>query len=190
VAREDTPGDKRLVAYVIMQAGQKLDGTALKEALRADLPEFMVPATYVPMTSFPLTPNKKTDRKALPAPDQVLVEPQTVYVAPTNDLEQKIAEIWQQLLNVPQVGLNDNFFDLGGHSLLTVQAHRQLKEVVEKEISITDMFRFPTIRSLADYLNEENGSNGTQTAVEQSVDRAASRREAMAQRRNLRQRVR
>jgi acyl carrier protein len=111
-------------------------------------------------------------------------------VAPTNDLEQKIAEIWQQLLNVPQVGLNDNFFDLGGHSLLTVQAHRQLKEVVEKEISITDMFRFPTIRSLADYLNEENGSNGTQTAVEQSVDRAASRREAMAQRRNLRQRVR
>jgi acyl carrier protein len=150
----------------------------------------MVPATYVPMTSFPLTPNKKTDRKALPAPDQVLVEPQTVYVAPGNDLEQKIAEIWQQLLNVPQVGLNDNFFDLGGHSLLTVQAHRQLKEVVEKEISITDMFRFPTIRALADYLNEDNGSNGTQTAVAQSVDRAASRREAMMQRRNLRQRVR
>ena len=132
VAREDTPGDKRLVAYVILQAGQKLDTAVLKETLRVDLPEFMVPATYVPMTSFPLTPNKKTDRKALPAPDQVLVEPQSVYVAPTNDLEQKIAEIWQQLLNVPQVGLNDNFFDLGGHSLLTVQAHRQLKEVVDK----------------------------------------------------------
>ncbi|WP_420630860.1 MupA/Atu3671 family FMN-dependent luciferase-like monooxygenase [Candidatus Leptofilum sp.] len=190
VAREDTPGDKRLVAYVITQVGQKLDSAALKEALRADLPEFMVPATYVPMSSFPLTPNKKTDRKALPAPDQVLVEPQTAYVAPTNDLEQKIAEIWQQLLNVPQVGLNDNFFDLGGHSLLTVQAHRQLKEVVDKEISITDMFRFPTIRSLADYLNEDNGSNGTQKAVEQSVDRAASRREKMMQRRQRRQRVR
>ncbi|MCB8926227.1 MAG: LLM class flavin-dependent oxidoreductase [Ardenticatenaceae bacterium] len=188
-AREDTLGDKRLVAYVIMQPGQKLDSTALKEALRAELPEFMVPATYVPMTSFPLTPNKKTDRKALPAPDQVLVEPQTAYVAPTNDLEQKIAEIWQRLLNVPQVGLNDNFFDLGGHSLLTVQAHRQLKAIVEKEISITDMFRFPTIRALADYLNED-GDNGTQTAVEQSVDRAASRREAMMQRRERRQRVR
>ncbi|MCB8949260.1 MAG: hypothetical protein H6653_14715, partial [Ardenticatenaceae bacterium] len=171
------------------QPGQKLDSTALKEALRAELPEFMVPATYVPMTSFPLTPNKKTDRKALPAPDQVLVEPQTAYVAPTNDLEQKIAEIWQRLLNVPQVGLNDNFFDLGGHSLLTVQAHRQLKAIVEKEISITDMFRFPTIRALADYLNED-GDNGTQTAVEQSVDRAASRREAMMQRRERRQRVR
>ncbi len=190
VACEDTPGDKRLVAYVIPQAGQKLDSAALKEALRADLPEFMVPATYVPMSSFPLTPNKKTDRKALPAPDQVLVEPQTVYVAPTNDLEQKIAEIWQKLLNVPQVGLNDNFFDLGGHSLLTVQAHRELKAVVEKEISITDMFRFPTIRTLADYLNEDANGNGTQTAVEQSVDRAASRREAMAQRRQRRQRVR
>ena len=190
VAREDTPGDKRLVAYVIMQPGQKLDSAALKDALRADLPEFMVPATYVPMSSFPLTPNKKTDRKALPAPDQVLVEPQTAYVAPTNDLEQQIAEIWQQLLNVPQVGLNDNFFDLGGHSLLTVQAHRQLKEVVEKDISITDMFRFPTIRTLADYLNEDSGTNGTPTAVEQSADRAASRREAMRQRRNRRQRVR
>ncbi|MAT96290.1 MAG: hypothetical protein CL608_04035 [Anaerolineaceae bacterium] len=189
VAREDTPGDKRLVAYVITQSGQKLDAAALKEALRADLPEFMVPATYVPMTSFPLTPNKKTDRKALPAPDQVLVESQTAYVAPTNDLEQTIAEIWQRLLNIPQVGLNDNFFDLGGHSLLTVQAHRQLKEVVDKEISITDMFRFPTIRSLADYLNEDS-ENGTQTAVEQSVDRAANRREAMMQRRQRRQRVR
>ena len=190
MAREDTPGDMRLVAYVILQAGQKLDTAVLKETLRADLPEFMVPATYIPLTSFPLTPNKKTDRKALPAPDQVLTETQTVYVAPTNDLEQKIAEIWQRLLNVPQVGLNDNFFDLGGHSLLTVQAHRQLKEVVEKEISITDMFRFPTIRTLADYLNEDVNGNGTPTAVEQSVDRAANRREAMMQRRQRRQRVR
>ena len=98
------------------------------------------------------------------------------------------------LLNVPQVGLNDNFFDLGGHSLLTVQAHRQLKEVVEKPISITDMFRFPTIRTLADFLNEDSESNGSEhrapTAVEQSVDRAASRREAMMQRRQRRQRVR
>lgn len=191
VAREDTPGDKRLVAYVIMQQGEKLDTAVLKEALRADLPEFMVPATFVPMSSFPLTPNKKTDRKALPAPDQVVVEAHTEYVAPSNDLEQQIAEIWQQLLNVPQVGLNDNFFDLGGHSLLTVQAHRQLKDVVGKELSITDMFRFPTIRSLADYLNQDsNGANGTQTAVEKSADRAASRREAMMQRRQRRQRVR
>ena len=190
IAREDTPGDKRLVAYVILQAGHKLDTAVLKETLRADLPEFMVPATFVPMSSFPLTPNKKTDRKALPAPDQVAVEAQTEYVAPTNDLEQEIAKIWQQLLNVSQVGLNDNFFDLGGHSLLTVQAHRQLKDVVEKEISITDMFRFPTIRTLADYLNEDANGNGAPTAVEQSVDRAASRREAMMQRRKRRQRVR
>ncbi|VAW36165.1 Polyketide synthase modules and related proteins, partial [hydrothermal vent metagenome] len=188
--REDSPGDKRLVAYVIMQTGQKLDTAVLKEALRADLPEFMVPATYVPLSSFPLTPNKKTDRKALPAPDQVLVEAQTVYVPPTNDLEQKIAEIWQNLLNVPQVGLNDNFFDLGGHSLLTVQAHRQLKEVVDKPLSITDMFRFPTVRSLVDYLNQDSNGNGSQTAVEQSADRAASRREKMMQRRNRRQHTR
>lgn len=186
--REDSPGDKRLVAYVIMQAREKLHTAELKEALRSQLPEFMVPATYVPLESFPLTPNKKTDRKALPAPDQALVETQTVYVPPSNELEEQIATIWQELLNVPQVGLNDNFFDLGGHSLLTVQAHRQLKEVVDKELSITDMFRFPTIRALVDYLNLDG--NGSQTAVAQSKDRAANRREKLAQRRNRRQRTR
>ncbi len=193
VAREDTVGDKRLVAYLILAAGQSLDTAVLKTHLRASLPEFMVPATYVPLEQFPLTPNKKTDRKALPAPDQAVSKPQTAYVPPSNDLEQKIAEIWQTLLNVPQVGLHDNFFELGGHSLLTVQAHRQLKEAIgsDQPLSITDMFRFPTIRTLADYLNHNqghgqnghsNGHNGTATAVDKATDRAARRRQAMRQR--------
>lgn len=92
--------------------------------------------------------------------------------------------IWRRVLNVPQVGLNDNFFDLGGHSLLTVQVHRELKTVVDKPIAITDMFRFPTIRSLVAYLDEgKNGENGAaKTAVAKSTDRAAARREAMQNR--------
>jgi acyl carrier protein len=190
VAREDVPGDKRLVAYLIPKTGQKIVSKELRHFLRTELPEFMVPSHFIKMDSFPLTPNKKTDRKALPAPDQVASETNVAYMAPTNDLERKVAEIWQRLLNVNQVGLNDNFFDLGGHSLLTVQAHRQLKAVVDREISITDMFRFPTIRSLVAYLSEDtNGSNGTKkSAVAKSSDRAATRREALKQRQHRRRR--
>jgi acyl carrier protein len=188
VAREDIPGDIRLVAYVIAAPGQTIDPEVLKAHLKADLPPFMVPATYLVMDAFPLTPNKKTDRKALPAPDQLLVVPtKAAYVPPSNDLEQKIVSIWCDVLNVPQVGLNDNFFDLGGHSLLTVQVHRELKTVVDKPLAITDMFRFPTIRALVDYLDEsENGDGDKETAVAQATDRAAARRKALQNRRGRR----
>jgi len=185
VAREDVPGDVRLVAYVIPQPGHTVDADALKTHLKTDLPEFMVPAHYITMTEFPLTPNKKTDRKALPAPDQIqLTTPKAAYVPPSNALEQTVVDIWRRVLNVAQVGLNDNFFDLGGHSLLTVQVHRELKSLVDKPLAITDMFRFPTIRALVDYLSEgDNGTNGgVETAVTQSTDRAAARREAMQNR--------
>lgn len=190
VAREDTPGDVRLVAYIIPHEGHRVDAAALRDSLKANLPDFMIPAHFVPMTAFPLTPNKKTDRKALPAPDQVLVEQTAVYQPPTNELQQKIAAIWQELLNVPKVGIDDNFFDLGGHSLLTVQAHRRLKEIVDKEITITDMFRFPTVRALTAYLGEDNGKAAESATLETSVSRAASRREALQNRRNRRQRTR
>ncbi len=185
MAREDVPGDMRLVAYLIPAPGQTVTADLLKTYLKADLPAFMVPAHYVVMDAFPLTPNKKTDRKALPAPDQAPAVPTTVaYVPPSNELEQTIVGIWRRVLNVSQVGLNDNFFDLGGHSLLTVQVHRELKTVVDKPIAITDMFRFPTIRSLVAYLDEgKNGENGAaETAVAKSTDRAAARREAMQNR--------
>jgi natural product biosynthesis luciferase-like monooxygenase protein len=109
MAREDTPGDQRLVAYIIPQPGAQVVAAELKDHCRQEVPEFMVPAHFVPMEVFPLTPNKKTDRKALPAPDQVAAKPAAAFVAPTNELEQQIAEIWQRLLNVPQVGLNSGF---------------------------------------------------------------------------------
>ncbi|MBK8985238.1 MAG: LLM class flavin-dependent oxidoreductase [Chloroflexi bacterium] len=181
VAREDVPGDVRLVAYITLLPGRSASDDSLKAALKADLPEFMVPAHYVVMDAFPLTPNKKVDRKALPAPDQSRAMPQVAYVPPTSQLEEQIAAIWRQVLNVPQVGLNDNFFDLGGHSLLTVQVHRELKGLVAKPLAITDLFRFPTIRALVEFLDgQSNGqSNGTATAVTAGSDRAAARREAL-----------
>lgn len=184
VAREDVPGDKRLVAYLLSRPGQTISGQALRDWLRNQLPEFMVPAHFVPMESFPLTPNKKTDRKALPAPDEVMVASEVEYAPPEDDLQATIAEIWQQLLNMPRVGLNDNFFDLGGHSLLTVQAHRMLMEKVEAQLSITDMFRFPTIRSLSDYLKNQGAA--AEAAKEKVSGRAAKRREMQQRRRQRR----
>ncbi|MCP4415137.1 MAG: non-ribosomal peptide synthetase, partial [Chloroflexi bacterium] len=114
---------------------------------------------------------------------------EVAYAPPTNELGESIAEIWRGLLNVQQIGINDNFFDIGGHSLFAVQAHRQIQQITEKKLSITDIFRFPTIRSLVAHLSQDsNGKgNGSQTAVKQSADRAASRREKMAQRRKRRQ---
>ena len=185
-AREDAPGDKRLVAYIIPQAGQQVDSNELRDHLQQNLPEFMVPAHYVTLDRFPLTPNKKTDRKALPAPDQVKLKAKAVYIAPENASEQKIVTIWQELLGVEQVGVNDNFFDLGGHSLLAVQLHRMVKEAVQAELSITDIFRFPTIRSLTQYLGNQEAE--AEAAKQKVSDRAAARREAMANRRNRRRR--
>ena len=179
LAREDQPGDARLVAYLV---GTNLDGATLREALRARLPEFMLPSAFVMLDEFPHTPNGKIDRKALPAPDVVTAgAPAADYVAPTSDLESQIADVWKDVLKLPAVGTRDNFFDLGGHSLLAVQAHRRLKDALQRDLSITDIFRFPTIQSLATYLAE-----GSQGGAQQGSDRAQGRRAAMQRRQQQR----
>jgi len=184
LAREDNPGDKRLVAYMIPNHSQKFSGSELRDYMKQKLPEFMVPSHFVTLDAFPLTPNQKIDHKALPAPNKIQIESEMIYAPPKNELEQTIAKIWQELLNVPKVGINDNFFDLGGHSLLIVRAHRRLRELIDKELSITDMFRFPTIRTLTEYLSEDSG-NGGKTTVPKSVDRAKARKEAMMRRQRV-----
>jgi len=148
----------------------------------------MVPAHFVTMTTFPKTPNQKIDRQALPAPNQVERESETTYVPPKSELEQTIVNIWQELLNVPRVGLDDNFFDLGGHSLLIVQAHQRLRQALARDLHITDMFRFPTIRALTEYLRQDSG-NG-EHAAHKIADRAQIRREALMRQRQQRQRIR
>ncbi|MFT5442172.1 MAG: natural product biosynthesis luciferase-like monooxygenase protein [Myxococcota bacterium] len=179
VAREDTPGDIRLVAYMVPDAGPLVDAT-LRDALRENLPDFMVPSLYVELERFPMTPNGKIDRKAMPAPDQIRARVQAEYKAPGNELEQQITNVWKDVLYLENVGTNDNFFDLGGHSLLVVQAHRKLREACEHKISLTDLYRFPTIAGLANFLT--SGGDGAVQA-KQSQDRGAKRREAMGKRR-------
>ncbi len=178
LAREDRPGDLRLVAYTT--------GTAVEAALRAGvagLPAHMQPAHYVSLTAFPLTPNRKVDRKALPAPVAVVAPVATLPMGPIKGAAGRIATIWQRILGVPSVGPQDNFFALGGHSLLAVQAHRDIKaELGAKNLSITDIFRFPTLEGLARHL----GDTPEPAAPAQSNDRAGARLDAMARRRAMR----
>jgi acyl carrier protein len=182
IAREDAPGDMRLVAYLVAKPGAALDGAALREALRDQLPDAMLPQAFVVLNEFPHTPNGKIDRKALPPPEAAAVPaPATLFVAPADDLEGRIAEVWKDVLKLPQVGTRDNFFDLGGHSLLAVQAHRRLKETLQRDLSITDIFRFPTIQSLAAHL-----ADGSPDSAQQGSDRAQGRRAAMQRRQQQR----
>jgi natural product biosynthesis luciferase-like monooxygenase protein len=182
VVREELPGDKRIVAYVVPGAGDAVPMSSLREYLRARLPEFMVPAHIVALAQMPRTPNDKIDRKALPAPNMIGKAhgpPPPDFVAPRSEVEEAIAEIWREVLRVSQVGMHDNFFDLGGHSLLAVRVHSRLGQVFEKKLSITDLFRFPTVSTLAGYLGEETDA----TAPRAGADRAARRRKMMVRRR-------
>ncbi|MEM9176891.1 MAG: MupA/Atu3671 family FMN-dependent luciferase-like monooxygenase, partial [Myxococcota bacterium] len=184
IAREDTPGDVRLVGYVRAPAGSPpgtvLDEAALREGLREHLPEFMVPSNIVTLDRFPQTPNGKVDRKALPAPRDVQQRSQAEYKAPENELEAQIADVWKDVLYLEKVGVDDNFFDLGGHSLLVVQAHRKLRDVVPMPITLTDLYRFPTISGLAKHLSSGDGAKETAQA---SQARADKRRQALGRRR-------
>ncbi|MES2784439.1 MAG: MupA/Atu3671 family FMN-dependent luciferase-like monooxygenase [Pseudomonadota bacterium] len=171
VARGSGAGDQRISAYVTQKPGAVVAGDQLRAALAHSLPDVMVPQQVVVMPSLPLTPNGKVDRGALPDPGSPPVV--RVPAAPQSQLEQAIAAIWQEVLGVQQVGPNDNFFDLGGHSLLVVQVQRRLIEVCGREVSITDMFRLPTIRALAVHLG---GDAPITTAVGDGMSRANARR--------------
>jgi natural product biosynthesis luciferase-like monooxygenase protein len=178
LAREDQPGDLRLVAYTT--------GTAPEAALRkgiAGLPAHMQPAHYVSLPTLPLTPNRKVDRKALPAPKAVVAPVASAPTAPIKGASARIAAIWQRILGVPAVGPQDNFFALGGHSLLAVQAHRDIKaDLGAKNLSITDIFRFPTLEALARHLGDAPETPNPAP----NNDRADARLDAMARRRAMR----
>lgn len=194
IAREDTPGDTRLVAYL---RGTAVGNDAeLKSRLKADLPEFMVPSHFVTLDEFPLTPNKKVDRKALPIPDKdTRLAALTVAIPPqTSGTAGKIAEIWSRVLGVQGISGSDNFFDLGGHSLLAVQTHREIRSELEvAKLGITDIFRFPVLADLARKVDELGGkpSEGAKPAGQAvSNDVSETRSDAMAKRRAMRSRRR
>jgi amino acid adenylation domain-containing protein len=149
VAREDEPGDLRLVAYVVPERGATLQVAELRAFVAASLPEPMVPALFVPLAALPLTPNGKVDRRALPAPGSVRSALQGAYVAPATLTEEVMAGLWSGVLGVEQVGTRDNFFDLGGHSLLATQLVSRLREAFQVDLTLLWLFETPTVHGLA-----------------------------------------
>jgi len=146
IAREDVPGDRRLVAYVVGTAGAAAD--ALRAHLAETLPEYMVPAAYVRLDGWPLTPNGKLDRKALPAPAGD-AHAAREYDPPVGETEQAVAEIWAEVLRVDRVGRHDHFFELGGHSLLAVQVISRVRQVLAVEAALRDLFTRPVLKDFA-----------------------------------------
>ncbi len=153
VAREDTQGDRRLVAYVVSQPG--LDGDfstrGLRNHLRERLPDYMVPTAFVTLDAMPLNPNGKVDRFALPAPEYTRLEAGSEFIAPRNEMEERIAASWSEVLAVEKIGIDDNFFDLGGESFKAIRTVRKIGE----SVSVMDLFKYPTVRGLAEYLVDD-----------------------------------
>jgi amino acid adenylation domain-containing protein len=145
VAREDTPGDKRLVAYVAVRQAQQVEVDGVREFLKQRLPEYMLPSQFVPLEALPLTPNGKVDRRALPAPQQLKGTPQSGHVAARNDIESRLVKIWESVLNIRPVGVKENFFELGGHSLLVAKLLRRIEHAFGKKLSMAAIFEAPTV---------------------------------------------
>ena len=177
VAREDVPGDKRLVAYCVAREGNQIPPNDLKTHLLDKLPDFMIPGSFVLLKALPLTPNGKVDRRSLPAPDVGSAVATTAELAlPEGEIERQLTKIWIEVLHLPQVGVTQNFFDVGGHSLLVVQVLSRIRELLGKDVPMAHVFRFPTIRSLARHLGGDPETALAPT-LEKSLERGAARRE-------------
>ncbi len=152
VAREDAPGDKRLVAYVVVDQGHSLAEDALREFLKQKLPDYMLPSRFIFLDALPLTPNGKVDRKALPAPTQVVFAQQNEYVAARNAIESQLVKIWESVLNIRPVGVKESFFELGGHSLLVGKLLRRIEQAFGNRLSMAAIFDARTIEQQASML--------------------------------------
>jgi len=162
IVREDQPGDKRLVAYIVPHPGvarESLTSSTLRSLLAERLPEYMIPSAFVVLEALPLTPNGKIDRRSLPKPEEGRSGIESSYVAPRDNLERQLANIWEKILGKKGVGVQDSFFELGGHSLLALRLFAQLENRFGKRLPLTTLFQSTTIEQLAGVLRE-NKANG------------------------------
>jgi amino acid adenylation domain-containing protein len=165
--REDVPGDRRLVAYLVKHEEQVCTASELRDYLKDRLPDYMTPSAFVFLDALPLTVNGKVDRHALPAPDGARPDGETEYVAPRTPLEEVLAGIWVELLSIERVGVHDNFFMLGGHSLLATQVLARLLTLFKIELPLVVVFQSPTIAEFAEALRAQESKPG-------QVDRIAN----------------
>ncbi len=185
LARDDGRGSPRLVAYVVGSNGN-LSTEELRNYLRERLSDYMVPSSFVMLEALPRTPNGKVDRRSLPDADGARPDASEEYIAPRSAFERTIANVWQEVLKVEKVGVNDNFFGLGGHSLLLVHAQSKVSEALRVQVSMVEMFKYPTVGTLAEHLS---GRQGSASATPQSRNQAETRIEALNRQRQLRQRA-
>ena len=168
VVREDVPGDQRLVAYLTVKGDRVPTPVELRQFLKEQLPAYMVPAGFVVLDAFPLTPNGKVDRKALPVPDLSLSgEDQSTYVAPRNELERQLIALWEESLRVKPIGIHDDFFELGGHSLLAVRMWAQVEQLVGRNLPLSTLVSAPTIAQIAEMLTPS--AEPTQSSAQKSI---------------------
>ncbi|MEL6383134.1 MAG: amino acid adenylation domain-containing protein [Cyanobacteria bacterium J06626_18] len=153
IVREDVPGDKRLVAYVVLNSEFRIPNSEFKKHLAEKLPHYLVPSAFVQLEALPLTPNGKVDVRSLPAPS--IESPEANYVAPRSATEATLAEIFAQVLDAERVGVHDDFFELGGHSLLATQLVAQLLQVFEVEVTVIDLFEATTVSGLAQRIEQK-----------------------------------
>jgi acyl carrier protein len=154
IVKQDQNEDKHAAAYFVSDHQPSI--MELREYLANHLPAYMVPSFFIPVDFIPLTPNGKLDRKALESHD-THIHGEVEYIAPQTGLENTVAHIWQEVLGVDKVGINDNFFNIGGNSIKVIQLNAQLKAALKTDIPVAIMFRYLTIRSFIDYLNREKG---------------------------------
>ncbi|AVH67903.1 amino acid adenylation domain-containing protein [Nostoc sp. 'Peltigera membranacea cyanobiont' N6] len=156
-AKVDNPENQRLVAYVVPHPEQTLNTDELRQFLKQQLPEYMVPSAFVLLDTLPLTPNGKIDRRALPAPDSTRLDLEKTYLAPRDPLELQLTKIWEQILDVQPIGVRDNFFELGGHSILAVKLFWQIEKTFNKNLPLAILFQSGTIEALAKIISQEEG---------------------------------
>lgn len=172
MAREDVPGDKRLVAYLVASQQPVPTSSELRSFLQKQLPDYMLPSYFVFLEAFPLTPNGKVDRRALPAPDLTKRTAEETFVAPVLPLHHQLVQIWEELLDVRPIGIRDDFFALGGHSLLATHMISRIEEVFGKKLPLATLFTHATIEDLA---NDLMASEGIGAQVPASAEDSDSR---------------
>ena len=164
LARESKSGQKQLAAYLIPNQRPAPAIKELRDFLRPRLPDYMVPSAFVFLDAWPLTPNGKVDRDALPAPDRAGLKPGEKFAAPRNPMEETVAKIWSEMLGRARLGIHDNFFERGGHSLLAAQAVSRLKESFNIHLSIRSLFEKPTVAEFAKEIERRTARPAQQRA--------------------------
>jgi amino acid adenylation domain-containing protein len=165
MAREDSPGDQRLVGYVTLERGATATMNDLRRSLKQVLPDYMVPQVVMAIDCFPLSPNGKVDRKALPVPSTAERDLDADYVAAADNLEQQLVAVWEEVLQVKPVGINDSFFDLGGHSLLVVRLLDRIRELLHQDLPAAAVFQAPTVSQFAQMLRQPSQQLASPAAV-------------------------